>query len=91
MMSETEIKENLRKIAIDEITANLTIGREDDDLIPFTNEEVLQFVTKNSKRIDKCINYIYNDYSNDNELENLLNPMNSQVREYLFDFISFPL
>lgn len=90
MNTEMDIKVNLRKIVIDEIKGYLTCFREDNDLIPFTDDEVMKFITNNTQKIDDCVNEIYNDYSNDNELHELVNPMNSQVREYLCDFISFP-
>ncbi len=90
MISETEIKSNLRKMAIDEIQFNLTLGREDNNKKPFTNEEISQFVDQNSEKIDQCVNEIYNDYEADDELHRLVKPRQSQVREYLVDIISYP-
>ncbi len=87
--SEMNIKNNLRKLIIHQIHCDLTIGREDNEEIPFTNEQIESFVNKNSGKIEDCINEIYNDYQKDNELIELDNPEDEWIREYLYEYISY--
>ncbi len=84
MISEMDIKANLRKIAIDELKGYLTCGRAENSQNPFTNDEMSLFVTKNTQKIDDCVNEIYNAYSKDDTLDELVNPENEWIREYVF-------
>jgi hypothetical protein len=89
-MDIDNIKNNLRRMILEEIRADLTIGRIDDNKSPFTEEQILLFVNENSFEIDNCVYQIYTEYERDNELNKLVNPEYSQIREYLVDFISYP-
>ncbi len=84
------IKNNLREMTIKQIHCDLTIGKTDYDKIPYTDEQITLFINNNSEKIDNCINEIYNDYEQDNELEDLVRPEQSLICEYLYEHISYP-
>jgi hypothetical protein len=69
------------------ITNDLTIGRSDNDLIPFTSDRIDTFIEDNNDNIEKVITIMINDYSNDNELELLVDPLLDWIGEYLYDYI----
>jgi len=69
------------------ITNDLTIGRIDNGLMPFTSDEIYKFIEDNNNNIKKVIIIMINDYSNDNELELLADPLLDWIGEYLYDFI----
>lgn len=71
------------------ITNDLTIGRNDNELTPFTNTEITKFIEDNNHNIEIVIQNIINDYNNDNELESLGNPEYDWITEYLYDFIVY--
>jgi hypothetical protein len=48
------------------IVNDLTIGRSDDNLIPFTSDEIDKFIEDNNNNIEKVITIMINEYSNDN-------------------------
>lgn len=69
------------------ITNDLTIGRRDNDLIPFTSDKIDTFIEDNNDNIEKVITIMINEYSNDNELELLAEPLFDWIGEYLYDFV----
>lgn len=69
------------------IKNDLTIGRNDNGLIPFTSNEIDKFIKDNDENIEKVITTIINEYSNDNELELLKEPLFDWIGEYLYDFV----
>ena len=66
------------------ISSDLTIGRSDNDLRPFTEDEVTNFIELNQNNIETAIDNIIRDYTEDNELESLNNPELDWIREYLY-------
>jgi hypothetical protein len=69
------------------ITNDLTIGRNDNGLIPFTSDEIHKFIEDNNNNIEKVIKIMINEYSNDNEIELLADPLLDWIGEYLYDLI----
>lgn len=69
------------------ITNDLTIGRTDNNLIPFTSDEINKFIEDNNNNIEKVIENMINEYSNDNEIELLADPLLDWIGEYLYDLI----
>jgi hypothetical protein len=69
------------------ITNDLTIGRSDNDLIPFTKVEIDKFIENNNDKIEEVIKLMIDDYSNDDELELLKDPLFDWIGEYLYDLI----
>jgi hypothetical protein len=69
------------------IVNDLTIGRSDNDLIPFTSDEIDKFIEDNNNNIEKVITIMINEYSNDNELELLAKPLLDWIGEYLYEFV----
>ncbi len=92
--TEQELENVIRKhlkIRIDfQIKCDLTIGRDDNDLQPFSENKISDFIKRNINRIDTVIDIMITEYKNDNELEDLLNPEPDWIREYLYDHISNP-
>lgn len=69
------------------ITNDLTIGRTDNDLLPFTSVEIDNFIETNKYQIEKAITTIIDEYSKDNELELLKDPLFDWICEYLYEFV----
>lgn len=70
------------------ITNDLTIGRVDNDLIPFNCDQINQFILNNKNNIELAITKIINDYTNDNDIELLQDPLFDWIGEYLYDFVN---
>lgn len=69
------------------ITQDLTIGRNDNDLLPFTTDKINKFIEDNNDNIEKVITIMINEYSNDNDLELLAEPLLDWIGEYLYEFV----
>lgn len=69
------------------ITNDLTIGRNDNDLIPFTDNQINAFIQTNNDKIETVIKNIINDYAADGELELLQNPPLDWIGEYLYQVV----
>ena len=82
-----EIKVILRDLIHIMIKNDFTIGRTNNDLEPFDDDKINQFIEKNKNNIERVINSMITDYGNDNELELLKNPEYDWVQEYLVEEI----
>ena len=69
------------------ITNDLTIGRNDNGLLQFTSDEINTFIEDNNDNIEKVIQMMMDEYSNDNEIELLADPLLDWIGEYLYDFV----
>lgn len=69
------------------ITNDLTIGRSDNELMPFTSDKIDTFIEDNNDNIEKVITRMINEYSNDNELELLADPELDWIGEYLYELV----
>jgi hypothetical protein len=69
------------------ITQDLTIGRNDNELLPFTSDQINKFIEDNIDNIEKVITIMINEYSNDNDLELLAEPLLDWIGEYLYEFV----
>jgi hypothetical protein len=69
------------------ITNDLTIGRTDNGLLPFTSDKINKFIENNNDNIEKVIEIMINDYDNDNEIELLADPLLDWIGEYLYDLV----
>jgi hypothetical protein len=69
------------------ITNDLTIGRTDEGLIPFTSDEIDAFIEKNNANIEKVIEHIITEYEHDNEVELLADPLLDWIGEYLYELV----
>ena len=69
------------------ITNDLTIGRSDNDLLPFTSDEINTFIEDNYNNIKKVIQLMINKYRDDNEIELLADPLLDWIGEYLYDLV----
>ena len=69
------------------ITNDLTIGRTDNGLLPFSRDEINTFLEENNDNIEKVIQLMMDEYSNDNEIELLADPLLDWIGEYLYDLV----
>ena len=69
------------------ITNDLTIGRTDNGLTPYTRDEINTFLEENNDNIEKVIQLMMDEYSNDNEMELLADPLLDWIGEYLYDLV----
>ena len=53
------------------------------------NLEYLYFISQTTN-INKCIEQMIIEYENDGELDDLLNPNDGWIREYLYNYLQFP-
>jgi hypothetical protein len=94
-MSESELIEKvttvLRKMVIEQIIADLTHWREDEEIGPaYTQEELDKFFEINEEKIKFVISLMIEDYKRDDELEDLLEPCDDWIREYLYEYVDVP-
>lgn len=86
-----DLYNNLNDKIITQITADLTIGRSDNDLNPYTQEQINEFIQKNELNIKNTIENMINDCKEYIELEELNNPEDDWIREYLYCYIKYPI
>ena len=83
-----EYSEILYNIIIKQLICDVTIGRKDNDLEPYTDIQIYNFIKDNEKQIENTINNMIKDYKNDGDLEELKNPEKDWIREYLYQEIN---
>lgn len=71
------------------ITNDLTIGHIDNELEPYTDNQITDFIRTNSDKIEGVINNMIIDYDNDNELELLKEPTLDRIKEYLYPVLNY--
>ena len=77
-MAEDEDEDN-------ELNGYPQLGYNDD----VRNLEYLYYLSQ-INNINECIEQMIVEYENDGELNDLLNPKNGWIREYLYNYIKFP-
>lgn len=89
MESEPNIYyENIQNNMYIIIRNDLTIGRIEDGLKPFTEKEILSFIKDNSTDINEAIHSMYMDYLEDDKLDLLKMPQMVWFTEYLYDYVA---
>ena len=70
------------------ITNDLTVGRSDNDLLPFTPDKINKFIEANNNNIEKVIKTMIDEYRNDNELDSIKDDiLLDWIGEYLYEVI----
>lgn len=69
------------------ITNDLTIGRTDNDLVPYESDEIANFIKENNDKIEHVIENIIDDYDKDGEIELLKDPLMDWIGEYLYEHV----
>jgi hypothetical protein len=77
---------------------NLTDEAEEDGIIDKNNKYISEYITRLENKyfisqinnINKCIEQMILEYEQDGELEDLLNPEDEWIREYLYSHIQLP-
>ena len=85
MSQHTEIINILNKKINQLIQADLTLGKTDNDLPPFNENQINDFITNHKNKIELTIQQIIDAYTEDNELESLYNPEDDWIREFLYE------
>jgi len=86
-ISVSEYKDILKNRIHKMIKDDLTIGRTDNDLEPFDDIKINDFIRENSDKIDIVISEMIEVYTDDNELELLKNPENDWINEFMYNHI----
>jgi hypothetical protein len=81
----------LQKKIFQIITSDLTIGRQENNLIPYSYIQITEFIYSNINTINVVIKTMIYEYDDDDDLELLYNPENDWVSEYLYDFLQIPI
>lgn len=87
--SVEEIRDSLRKRIEQQIRADLTIGRTDDELEEYTEEQIIKFISDHESEISETIKQMIDDHLRDNDLHELINPEDDWIREYLYENLSY--
>jgi hypothetical protein len=66
------------------IKNDLTVGRKDLDIEPFTSAEIYFFLDFHKYNIELVITKMIDDYRQDNDLELLEDPLFDWIGEYLY-------
>jgi hypothetical protein len=82
-----DIKEFIKKKMVEELISVLTIGRTDNDLEPFTELEINNFMTDKDKIINEAVDDFYKVTEDDGELDEIYNSCDSDFREILYEHI----
>jgi hypothetical protein len=85
---QNNIRMIIRSRIIFMIKNDLTIGRRDAGLQPFSDIAIQEFIAENLENIQAAVQAIISDYEEDDELDQLVEPENSMILEYLYDFVN---
>jgi len=83
-MDHNKIKKSLRRKFLTEIRCRLTVYMEDNGEEAFTDEKIKKYVEENNAEIDALVDRMFNDYAQDDEINELINPESDWIREYLY-------
>lgn len=78
------VLERIRDAMRKEVVAALTIGRDDEGLIPYNNKQLSRFLSEYSTYIDNASERMLEQYERDGELSELLNAEADWYREFLY-------
>lgn len=80
-MSRNQLEQKIIK----QIINDFTVGRTDEGLLPYTQNQIGDFIIAHHQNIQDVIDNMFSAYCN--ELELLENPENDWICEYLYDEI----
>ena len=72
------------------IIFHLTIGKRDNNMTQYSDDQIKEFITNNEEQILNSANTMYNDYERDNELTLISNDEceNDWYREYIEELLT---
>ncbi len=79
------IKPKIYNAMISELQSRLTVGREDEDLKPFTSIQIKNFIENHQSEIQEAVNEMIEAYYYD-DITDLQNPEADWYREFLDEF-----
>jgi len=82
---EDAVRKVLKKKIKKEIKSLLTTLREDNELKPYTDEEVKKYISSNKKNIKQIINEMVKFAIEEDMLKKYLNPDNGLIRDVLYE------
>ena len=79
-MDKEHALQQIKNVIIQEIKSFAKMENDDDDTTksPISKEEINNFIVTNTKMIDDVALEIFNDYTEDNEVEELLSANNKK-------------
>lgn len=81
------VKSMINKRMVEQIVADLTIGRDDNELPEFTQEQIDITIAHYEPKIIIATNNMYDAYNEDNTLHDLIKPEADWFREFLYEVI----
>jgi hypothetical protein len=87
-MTQEEAKRTILMNMTHIIFCDLTVGRSDDGMEPYSSEEVSKFIEENKGGIESAAKRMYEDYEEDGDLNSLRNPEMDWFSEYLYHFVT---
>jgi hypothetical protein len=82
-----KIKKVLTEKIIEQICADLTTGKTDNDQEEWSVEKISKFVHENYNNINNLIEKMISVYEKDDDLNELLEPAFDWIREYLYYYV----
>jgi hypothetical protein len=84
---DIKTKNKLRQKVIDLIRIHFTDIKVTNHETPYTRTQISAFVSTNTDKIDECVAGIYDDFEAQDKLGELVNPKDTDIYDYVFDFI----
>jgi hypothetical protein len=82
-----EIKFNIISNMHHLIFCDLTVGRSDFGLEPYTSEQVNEFIAENSNNIQLAAGMMFASYEEDDDLHSLKHPSMDWFEDFLYEFV----
>jgi hypothetical protein len=83
-----EIKFNIISNMHHLIFCDLTIGRSDFGLEPYTSEQVSDFIADNANNIQLAAGMMFASYEEDDDLRSLKHPSMDWFQDFLYEFVT---
>ena len=87
-----EIESQVYNVLVNLIDEDIRISfeiAEYNGLLVVDESYIVNYIISQKDNIDNCIAEMIKVYKEDNELENLLNPRASWIREFLYEHVNF--
>ena len=85
---ESQVYNVLVNLIDEDIRISFEIA-EYNGLLVVDESYIVNYIISQKDNIDNCITEMIKVYKEDNELENLLNPRASWIREFLYEHVNF--
>lgn len=84
-----QIRNNIRQYIIVQLTADLTIGRLDNNEQPYSQENIDEYIENNENKIQDIIDAIIQEFEDEDLIDELESGINMElIREFLYEHIN---